>query len=533
MKIKLENFRRKFASIARKNLICLKNRSGFFRGSLLIVFMAVFLFVAIFGGNYIKPKSVEAEPITLGVLITYFLVSALITGAGYLMYRNIKSALDVGKTVYNSSPPDVQEQIRENAEEGLTTGELDVKDETWQSIHEWAQENFPEGNRETDSVNLDVFNTGLLSPIESTQEYMPIFIFDLPINAVRTIDSQTYEYALEFGQDQLVLMDCTKVLDWRVYSTSGGTTYYWMYANGIRNNFLPYSGTRFTTIYFYEVGTDDQYFYYTGRGSCDCMTGTTPPKWILVADYDEYEKIYPAVVYKEPDGDCIMAPIFVDADGYYYGGKDFDYDIDEDKPIDVVVWGNNIDDEYYDIDNEGHRYLEMPMNIDQIINKSVDEILNGEYASTDVIAGAITVQTEEFTDYYDQFLVYMAKLEHLDSLTYDETGALRVTMEGSQSSQYELDIPETEFDMPTIALLADKFPFSIPFDLYNAIANLEAEPEAPEFNINVPASIMGGVDFDMDLDFSQFENVAKVIRWTILVGFLIGLIIVTRKLIRG
>jgi hypothetical protein len=37
----------------------------------------------------------------------------------------------------------------------------------------------------------------------------------------------------------------------------------------------------------------------------------------------------------------------------------------------------------------------------------------------------------------------------------------------------------------------------------------------------------------LDLDFSILEDLVKVIRWIILLGFVIGLIILTRKLIRG
>ncbi|MCD4747417.1 MAG: hypothetical protein K8R58_14055 [Bacteroidales bacterium] len=100
-----------------------------------------------------------------------------------------------------------------------------------------------------------------------------------------------------------------------------------------------------------------------------------------------------------------------------------------------------------------------------------------------------------------------------------------------------------EFDLPTegsfdwtrlnmnIELVTDKFPFSIPFDLADAIGNLVAEPEVPILEQDlVLAGIDGGT---LTLDFTPFQPLANIIKWGILIIFNIGLILLTRRIIRG
>lgn len=76
------------------------------------------------------------------------------------------------------------------------------------------------------------------------------------------------------------------------------------------------------------------------------------------------------------------------------------------------------------------------------------------------------------------------------------------------------------------------FPFCVPYDMVRLIKVLNAEPQAPCFetaikydklNINVPVK----------LDLSQFDEAAEVFRLCETILFILGLILVTRNLIRG
>lgn len=76
------------------------------------------------------------------------------------------------------------------------------------------------------------------------------------------------------------------------------------------------------------------------------------------------------------------------------------------------------------------------------------------------------------------------------------------------------------------------FPFCVPYDMVRLIKVLNAEPQAPCFetaikydklNINVPVK----------LDLSQFDKAAEIFRLCETIMFILGLILVTRNLIRG
>lgn len=81
-------------------------------------------------------------------------------------------------------------------------------------------------------------------------------------------------------------------------------------------------------------------------------------------------------------------------------------------------------------------------------------------------------------------------------------------------------------------VLTSKFPFSIPWDLSNSIQGLKTTPTAPHWVINFPNNyfVGGGT---IDIDFSQFQAWANIVRWGLLIAFNVGLIILTRNIIRG
>lgn len=94
----------------------------------------------------------------------------------------------------------------------------------------------------------------------------------------------------------------------------------------------------------------------------------------------------------------------------------------------------------------------------------------------------------------------------------------------------ELEFPELqELELPS-ALLT-KFPFCIPWDVYNIFAMLNKPPVEPRFEI--PFVIENIVDYEFVIEFDQFENLFVIARWFILALFCLGLIIMTRNMIKG
>lgn len=77
--------------------------------------------------------------------------------------------------------------------------------------------------------------------------------------------------------------------------------------------------------------------------------------------------------------------------------------------------------------------------------------------------------------------------------------------------------------------LKDFFPFCIPFDLYNMMQALCAEPEAPKFTF--ATSFLGQV-YTVDIDLSAWDNVAATIRYMVVAIYIVALAVATRKFIK-
>ena len=81
--------------------------------------------------------------------------------------------------------------------------------------------------------------------------------------------------------------------------------------------------------------------------------------------------------------------------------------------------------------------------------------------------------------------------------------------------------------------LRDFFPFCIPFDIYDLVQVLDADPEAPHFVFDVDFPYMEE-PWHIDIDFSTWDPVALVLRRLELLLFIVGLAMATRNYyIRG
>lgn len=106
--------------------------------------------------------------------------------------------------------------------------------------------------------------------------------------------------------------------------------------------------------------------------------------------------------------------------------------------------------------------------------------------------------------------------------------------------------PPSNFDPPTGGgldfskfifageMFINKFPFSIPWDLKKQLDIFNVEPQAPVINVDVPEFVSIGnltIPLKFDIDFTQFDTLATIIRWftTLLVD--IGFILMIRRLL--
>lgn len=78
--------------------------------------------------------------------------------------------------------------------------------------------------------------------------------------------------------------------------------------------------------------------------------------------------------------------------------------------------------------------------------------------------------------------------------------------------------------------LTTKFPFCLPFDLVNSFKVLQAEARAPRFEWNMKVDRFD-IDETIEIDLEPFTPVAEILRILILLGFIVGLILLTRQII--
>ena len=79
-------------------------------------------------------------------------------------------------------------------------------------------------------------------------------------------------------------------------------------------------------------------------------------------------------------------------------------------------------------------------------------------------------------------------------------------------------------------LFKEKFPFCLPWDLYSLFVGLRAEPETPKFEIPFKFDRLG-INEKIVIDFEVIDGPAKIIRFFIAAGFVLALVLVSRKMI--
>lgn len=103
------------------------------------------------------------------------------------------------------------------------------------------------------------------------------------------------------------------------------------------------------------------------------------------------------------------------------------------------------------------------------------------------------------------------------------------------SPEPDPDAPATDEEAAQYtADLTTVFPFCIPFDLIRAFKVLSVEGEAPVYELPLQIDYKSiHVDEHWSIDMSDFSTVIQILRVMETLSFIVGLILVTRKLIRG
>ena len=91
---------------------------------------------------------------------------------------------------------------------------------------------------------------------------------------------------------------------------------------------------------------------------------------------------------------------------------------------------------------------------------------------------------------------------------------------------------ESDFDDYKMPDVTKKFPFSVPFALIACFTVLNARAEAPVFEIPFIIPMLN-FEYTMTIDLSLYEEQMAMARWFFILLFIIGLIVLTRGIIRG
>lgn len=90
---------------------------------------------------------------------------------------------------------------------------------------------------------------------------------------------------------------------------------------------------------------------------------------------------------------------------------------------------------------------------------------------------------------------------------------------------------EIDSSQPVVDL-SKFFPFCIPFDLIHLVQALDADPVAPKWTLKLEPPQFP-VEWEVTLDLSEFESLAKIFRTGETLLFVVGLILITRGIIKG
>lgn len=109
-------------------------------------------------------------------------------------------------------------------------------------------------------------------------------------------------------------------------------------------------------------------------------------------------------------------------------------------------------------------------------------------------------------------------------------------------SKTDIDEIDSDVDLPSelsdfaIPGLIDVFPFCLPKHFIRGMYLFSTEPEVPHFEteIKIPAFLnVPEQNWKIEIDFKEFEPLAKITRWCSLISFIYCLILLTPKIAKG
>lgn len=166
-----------------------------------------------------------------------------------------------------------------------------------------------------------------------------------------------------------------------------------------------------------------------------------------------------------------------------------------------------------------------------VMNHKVDDVIN-RVGQLQGVTDGINVHVRDVVGTLGQINDQIRSQTQAQVTDVDATDA--TAAENTATNSDRTTTPPANPSMPDMKVppaITRKFPFSIPWDLYNAVTVLASPGQAPSWQTHIQNSTIG-LDYTMNIDLSPFNALAAVMRWGLSLLFIIGLILVTTKLIK-
>ena len=500
-----------------KTLFSKKNIKKLLRSSL--CFLLCIMTVICFGG-VLAPAQAHAFALVDDAI--YFIVAFLICCG--LTFSTTSAATAAAQQFYAQAPPSVQEIIDYQAEQlqkdsALPFGVLAVLKSQWKALIDEFMAQFPQFcNIDVDYTNL--LNQQLTDGMSFYQTLISdsskVIYFDVPwyddsYVTTQLSNSSTLTFCTSYNISRVIGSTAYSYLSSRDYFNSSDGTHYAVFSvpNLNLTGYFTLGPRQFNTPSlfqrFYKSVDCPGYltwnghlvdlplfnFFYKGEicsleFSINGLIISTASYANIVADMLSDDVILPNDNLINCDDLTIRS---VDLMKLLYGEDVFGVGVDAAHLPGIDSFPSTADD-LTDVstypDSIG---ISVPRDLSDTITKTAEDIRTGDKDKTD---------------------------------TDDKTDTKPGESKPNKPSIPGLSLPEI--------LFKEKFPFCLPWDLYNLFAGLQTEEEAPRFVVPFKFERLG-IDEEIVIDFSDYEEQIKIIRFFTGAMFVLALIMISRKLI--
>lgn len=452
----------------------------------------------------------------------YFIVAFLICCG--MTFASTSAATNAAQQFYAKAPPSVQEVIDYQAKQlqtdtALLLGFIEVLKSDWKALIDEFVRQFPQ------FCNIDLDYTNIVKNQLTADTLFKTLAAGTAVKISNPWKRDTNIFIQSSASTTLSFygMDTLK----KVYGSELYNQISQYNSNfGVMNNtqFVVYSipALEFSVIGIIgfnssSSGVNCKLSYRQGLGNYDLFIGS-----FGVANY---LGSYSLALYKNEICDCSYNSGFITFTSQSYGNVVSRWIADE-----VISRNDNLincDDLTIGIDNLAKLLLGedvFGVGVDAAHLPGIDSFPSTSDDLTDVSTYPDTIPISVPQDLTDTITKTAEDIRTVDK---DKTDTKDDTKDDPDTKPNKPSIPA--LSLPEI-LFKEKFPFCLPWDLYNLFAGLQADEEAPRFVVPFKFERLG-IDEEIVIDFSDYEEQIKIIRFFTGAAFVLALVMISRKLI--